>query len=215
MLTMFYVAACSRDKAAGDTPSAGAFLNDASAEAREALSASVNFELNEDNFSKWETAQRNLERLPKNAVSATTPAGGNVIDRAVARLESSPRARTAIESAGLSVRDFVLATIALAQATQGSASGQPAPAVPAANFAFVERHRERIRNAQKESTLEGDSAVSGLGAMVPPDLREENRAAREQGAADAARDSLRSGGRRRQPPADTTTRDSLRDSTIG
>ncbi len=212
---MFSVAACSRDNASGDTPSPGAFLSDASAEAKEALSAPVNFELNEDNFSKWETAQRNLERLPKNALSATTPAGGNVIDRAVARLESSPRARTAIESAGLSVRDFVLATIALAQATQGSASGQSAVAVSAANFAFVERHRERIRNAQNAPPLGGDSAIGGLGAMIPADLREENRAAREEGAADAARDSVRSGGRRRRPPPDTTAPDSLQDSTSG
>ncbi|MEP6551734.1 MAG: hypothetical protein ABJB95_11155, partial [Gemmatimonadales bacterium] len=59
------------------------------------------------------------------------------------RLESSPRARRAIESTGLSVRDFVLETIALAQATESVQTGRttsPTPVI-AENTEFVRQYR--------------------------------------------------------------------------
>ena len=151
VLVLLSAAGCKRDsdKAANGTTSA--FLDDATPDAREALAIQIDYKLTDENFSRWERAQRNLERLPSSAFPAQRDAtGGNVIDRAVARLESSPKARTTIEATGLTVRDFVLQTIALAQATEATQSGRPAGAgiVPPENFRFVERHRERIGRAQ-------------------------------------------------------------------
>lgn len=142
---------CKRDsdRAADGSPSA--FLDNATPDAREALAIQVDYRLTDENFAKWEIAQRNLDRLPSSAFPAQRVATrGNVVDRAVARLESSPKARTTIEATGLTVRDFVLQTIALAQATDATLSGRPAGAgiVPPENFRFVERHRDRIGRAQ-------------------------------------------------------------------
>jgi len=143
--------ACKRDNDRfADGTGTSAFLDDASPEAREALSIQVDYILTDRNFAQWETAQRNLDRLPRSAFPATSGGTGrNVIDRAVSRLESSPRARTTIEATGLTVRDFVLQTIALAQATEAQ-SGRAAGAglVPPENFRFVDRYRDRIRRAQ-------------------------------------------------------------------
>lgn len=157
---------CKGTDRASDGSDSG-FLANASAEAKEALSTSVEFELNEENFAKWERAERNLDRVPPSEFSAARPAGGSAVDRAIARLQSSPRAKRAIEKAGLSIRDFVLETVALAQAVQASQTGRStvASGVAAANFAFVERYRDRIRRAGLESDLarqSGDSQITDL-----------------------------------------------------
>ena len=142
---------CKRDSDRAADGSTSAFLDNATPDAREALAIQVDYRLTDENFAKWEIAQRNLDRLPSSAFPAQrVTTGGNVVDRAVARLESSPNARTTIEATGLTVRDFVLQTIALAQATEATLSGRPAGAgiVPPENFRFVERHRDRIGRAQ-------------------------------------------------------------------
>jgi hypothetical protein len=143
--------ACKRDSDRAADGSTSAFLDNATPEARDALAIQVDYKLTDENFAKWERAQRNLDRLPPSAFPAQRgDTRGNVIDRAVARLESSPKARTTIEATGLTVRDFVLQTIALAQASEAIQTGRPAGAgiVPPENFRFVERHRDRIGRAQ-------------------------------------------------------------------
>jgi hypothetical protein len=157
-------AACKRDNDRFATATGtSAFLDDASPEAREALSIQVDYILTDANFAKWEIAQRNLDRLPRSAFPAASGSTrGDVIDRAVARLEASPRARTTIEATGLTVRDFVLQTIALAQATEAAQGRRPAGAgvVPPENFRFVDRHRERIRRAQASARATRRNAES-------------------------------------------------------
>src|SRR5438128_1567658 len=158
---------CKRKDSASDD---AGFLANASAEAKDALSAPVDFQLNEDNFAKWEIAERNLDAVPASEFAAAPVQGGSAVDRAVTRLESSPRARRAIEAAGLSVRDFVLETVALAQAVQASQLGRStiASGVAVENFAFVERYRDRIR----QSGLEADiSRQSGDTAITDPNTR--------------------------------------------
>jgi hypothetical protein len=128
-------------------------FDNASPDAREALATPVDFQLTDENYAQWELAQQHLEALPASALPAVSGrGGGNVIDRAVARLESSPRARTAVERTGLSVRDFVLATIALAQATEARATGKMVGTsqVAAQNVQFVERYGSRILRARGE-----------------------------------------------------------------
>jgi hypothetical protein len=134
-----------------EPPSATATLgsslifDNASPEALEALASPVDFRINDDNFGRWEEAQSNLEDLPRSALPAKSPPGGNVVDRAVARLESSPYTRTAIERTGLSVREFVLETIALAQATEVAHTGKSLSrgSIPRENFQFVQRYTSR------------------------------------------------------------------------
>jgi hypothetical protein len=78
----------------------------------------------------------------------------------VNRLESSPRARRAIERAGLSVRDFILETIALAQASEAVETGKSTSAtpIPSDNFQFVQRYRGRVLLARREDRLAREQA---------------------------------------------------------
>lgn len=102
-----FLGACSADV---DGESDGDVLRDSSY-------AAIDYALTSDNYKKWVAAQqaldsagiRPIERIDVRSVS------DDDIDRVTGSLESQPPARAAIESAGLSVRDFVLTTIALAQ----------------------------------------------------------------------------------------------------
>jgi hypothetical protein len=223
-LVLVTSAACGRDKqATADGTATSTFLDNTSPEAREALALRVDYRLTDERFARWEAAQRNLDRLPRSAFpDASSGRGGNVIDRAVARLGSSPRARTAIESAGLTVRDFILQTIALAQATQAAENRQQAGAtvVPSENVRFVHRYRDRIRRAQtaariarrtaneaderEEPGLLTDSSASAIGIETASDNSSEASTDAERNRPDTA--NSEGGG---TPPPRDTTGDSL------
>ncbi len=146
ILLMLVAGGCKRENRDGTGAlTASLIFDNASPDVREALASSVDFRINDDNFARWEEAQRNLEELPRSAIPTGSVAGRTAIDRAVARLESSPYTRTAIERAGLSVREFVLETIALAQATEAAQTGKTLSQtlIPAENFQFVQRYAAR------------------------------------------------------------------------
>jgi len=145
---------------ASDPLASSLIFDNGSPEAREALATAVDFRLTEDNFARWEEAQGNLEDLPRSAIQSSASSGGSAIDRAVTRLESSPRGRRAIERAGLSARDFVLETIALAQASEAVETGKSTSAtpIPPDNFQFVQRYRGRVLLARREDRLAQDQA---------------------------------------------------------
>ena len=156
------VAGCRRESPDGtEALTSSLMFDNASPEVREALGSRVDFRINNDNFARWEAAQNNLDALPRSAIQSSSTTGGSAVDRAVARLESSPRARRAIERAGLSVREFVLATIALAQATEAAQTGKstsPVP-VPPENFQFVQRYAARVlRSRQQERVARADAS---------------------------------------------------------
>ncbi|MFL5544699.1 MAG: hypothetical protein ACJ792_08325 [Gemmatimonadaceae bacterium] len=147
IVALLGAAACKRQDPDASNPFATSLIfDDASPDARDALATPVDFRVTDENFARWGQAQDNLDQLPRSAISSNAGSGGSAIDRAVARLESSPRARRAIESAGLSVRDFVLETIALAQATQAMQPGVPASrsAIVVANSRFVSQYQARV-----------------------------------------------------------------------
>ena len=154
------VAACKRSDAPSDPLASSLIFDNGSAEARQALATTVDFRLTEDNFARWEEAQNNLDDLPRSAIQSGVASGRNAVDRAVARLESSPRARTAIERTGLSVRDFVLETIALAQASEAVETGKSTSAtpIPSDNFQFVQRYRGRVLLAGRDDRLAREQA---------------------------------------------------------
>lgn len=161
---------CNRDDAAYD-------FDDASEEAQQAIATNVEFTLDEALFRKWEKAQANLDRLPTSELdNIPDPGGSDPVVRGTKRLEASPRARQAIQSAGLSVRDFVLATVALAQAVKASRGGVP-PTVGAiaSNVRFVMAHASRL----------GSRGAASV--WVPPaELSEEQIAEQEAMQADSA-----------------------------
>src|SRR5687768_15494620 len=156
MLLVLVVGGCRRESADGaEALTSSLMFDNASPEAREALASHVDFRINDDNFARWEAAQNNLDALPRSAIRPASTAGGSAVDRAVARLESSPRARRAIERAGLSVREFVLATIALAQATEAAQTGKSTSPVrvPPENFQFVQRYAARVLRSRQQERI--------------------------------------------------------------
>lgn len=234
MLVLLTGSSCKREnQEAADPLAASLMFDNASPEAREALATPVDFRLTDANYARWEEAQGNLDDLPRSALRSPSSAGGTAIDRAIARLESSPRARRAIESAGLSVRDFVLETIALAQATEAAETGKSTSSapIPPENFQFVQRYRARILRARAEARLaEGqaesfelqvDTAEEGntdmnmqmqdADAEHSADMRSEHDTS-EMHEHSQARDSTRlRDDRFRRTPSRDTARDSVRD----
>src|SRR5688500_14526139 len=98
VLLVLVVGGCKRESPDGaEALTSSLMFDNASPEAREALASHVDFRITDDNFARWEAAQNNLDALPRSAFRPASTAGGNAVDRAVARLESSPRARRAIE----------------------------------------------------------------------------------------------------------------------
>lgn len=156
ILLLLLVGGCKRESRDGAGMLTSSLIFDsASPEVREALASRVDFRIDDDNFARWAAAQDNLDQLPRSAMKSATFTGGSAVDRAVTRLESSPRARRAIEKAGLSVREFVLATIALAQATEAAQTGRstsPVP-VPPENFQFVQRYTARVLRSRHQERI--------------------------------------------------------------
>lgn len=147
------LASCKKDSGPASDNQATSLLFDAtSPAAREALATPISLRLTEANYAQWEQAQRFLDALPRSAFVSASGTSGNAIDRAVATLEASPRARTSIERTGLSVRDFVLETVALAQAAEAGTGKPPGGVtVPAENVQFVQRYQSRIMQARAEA----------------------------------------------------------------
>lgn len=217
-VALLSLASCKKESAPSSDNQVASLLFDAnSPAAREALATTVSFRITDENYAQWEKAQRFLDALPRSAFVSASGTTGNAIDRAVATLEASPRARTAIERTGLSVRDFVLETVALAQAAEAG-SGQPPNGVivSAENIQFVERYQSRILQARTESRAMRaradaytEAETTNIGVEAPATAPEAQRAA-DVLTGDSARvrqsDSARherQEGDRPKPPADT------------
>jgi hypothetical protein len=227
LMLLAAITACKRTRAADtDASTSSLIFGTASPEAQQALATPVDFRLTEANFAAWESAQRNLDALPRSAIPSGGSSAANPIDRAVERLESSPRARTAIERTGLTVRDFVLETIALAQATEAiaTANSSSTSQIPPENLQFVQAHRsrmllaERRRQAAEESdqndaeTSQADTAVAAPEIAQPADIRatESADSAQRSGTETVERSEQRA--QQRDTSARTPPREPIRDS---
>jgi hypothetical protein len=114
---------------------------------------SLDYEITSDVFKKWKRAQlaldrelgRSRARSLKAAIIGTRPTR-EAIERSVARIEENSRARRAIEQAGMSPRHYVVATVALFQATRGidPITGEAFRGVPARNVEFARQNREEL-----------------------------------------------------------------------
>lgn len=123
----------------------------------------VDYELTSDTYKKWLVAQEHLKRdagdadlgLPAQRVLITNPSAGS-IDSVVDELESVAQTRDAIESADLSVRDYVLATLALYQATdRPDTLGLEPGGVPirVGNVDLARTHADEIAAARASSPV--------------------------------------------------------------
>ena len=215
-------------RTSSDNQVASLLFDVSSPAAREALATPVDFRLTDANYAQWEQAQRFLDALPRSAFAAAPSASGNPIDNAVATLESSPRARTAIERTGLTVRDFVVETVALAQAVEAE-TGKPAAgvSVPAENVQFIQRYRSRILQARAEARAtsvptnrDRDADTTSIGAQTSTDIAPADRQGADVPMSDSASvgergrssDSVHRGGQANEPvrpPAADTVRSSL------
>jgi len=215
----FGAAACTGQNREATNPLVASLIFDnASPDAREALTSSIDYRITEDNFSRWQEAQENLDQLPRAAIRSTPGPGRTAIERAIARLQSSPLARRAIESAGLSVRDFVLETIALAQATESAETGKSTSPtlILADNYRFVRQYRSGGLRAEapeppEPPELPDQSAESfDMQLEMQVDIREQESAqARLQ--FDAMEAALERYHRNRFRPRRDAVRESLRE----
>ena len=118
---------------------------------------SLNYEITSDVFKKWKRAQlaldqtlgRSRSRALKTAILGERPTRES-IERSVARIEGNARVRRAIEQAGMSPRHYVVATVALFQATRGMdpITGEAFRGVPARNVEFAQQNRAEIESAE-------------------------------------------------------------------
>lgn len=153
---------------------ASLIFDNAEPDTREALTSSVDYRITGDNFARWQQAQENLDQLPRSAIRSMPGPGRTAIERAIARLQSSPLARRAIESSGLSVTDFVLETIALAQATESAETGKSTSPTPilADNYQFVRQYRSGglfAQSVEPPEPLESAEPLEPLGPPEPPE----------------------------------------------
>jgi hypothetical protein len=101
-------------------------------------SGRLRYEVRSERYRLWDIAQRSLAGMRDARLSSvidTRRPTTKSIDRAVAYLQRNERARSAIEQTGLSVREYVLLSIAIDQQTSG-VFGRPrattAPTPPSA-----------------------------------------------------------------------------------
>lgn len=201
-VVLLTLAGCKKESTVPSGSRFTSLLFDASSPAaREALATPVSYQLTEENYAQWEQAQRFLDAVPRSEFASASGAQGTAIDRAVQTLEASPRARTAIERTGLTVRDFVLETIALAQAAEAQAGRTPnGVTVPAENVQFVQRYESRImqpRNQAQATPTRTDTYdradTAAVGVQSPTDAGAEVNVGADVRNADSA--SVGAGGR--------------------
>lgn len=88
---------------------------------------SLEFGITSDQYKRWEKARKGIDRRIAarfGAILQPDAPTEQSIERAVAYLEGQPSARSSIEAAGMSVRAFVVMTVALEQEMR-RAGGQP------------------------------------------------------------------------------------------
>lgn len=141
---------------------------------------SLNYEITSDVFKKWKQAQlaldrelgRSRSRALKAAIIGTRPTR-EAIERSVARIEDNGAAKRAIEQAGMSPRHYVVATVALFQATRGldPLTGEAFRGVPARNVEFAQQNRAEIESAEEARDFQeiADSIAAARAAMATQD----------------------------------------------
>lgn len=140
----------------GATPVAGGVAAVTPTDAR-SVSRATEYRLTEDNFARFLAATDSLTALRKRDASVATlldqqindaGSGTQVSDVNAGRqhLENNPAIARAITSSGLSVRDYFVASIAIAQAERFMGNPKAAPPTPALgpNAEFLNAHKAQL-----------------------------------------------------------------------
>ena len=118
------------------------------------------YRLTDATLPKYEKATRNLAALPpetfKNCSSDDAPQS---LDALVARIDANAAASGAIQSAGMTTRDYALFTFSVFQAGMAAwALEQPGAKAPANvsmdNVAFYRKHAAELKTLEHESHLQ-------------------------------------------------------------
>lgn len=126
------LAACKDDDAASEQRVDPSQLTNSSGEVSLTDGGSLSYVITSERYKLWDRAQRGISKSVAarfgQILNPRSPSEQS-ISRAVMYLEGQPAARASIEGAGMSVRDFVVMTVALEQQMQLAASrGEPPPA---------------------------------------------------------------------------------------
>lgn len=142
-LTCLVVVACKQDRAADEAPRlrpGEPGWTSSSGEVSLTDGETLNFEITSERYKAWDSAREGIDQRIASRygalLQAASPSRRN-IERAVQYLGSEPAAVASIERAGMSVRDFVVTTVALEQEMRlASARGEvPPDTVPAYPYA--------------------------------------------------------------------------------
>jgi hypothetical protein len=119
-----------------------------------------NYALTDAALAKYSAATRKLAELPPDA-AACEDDGDDLqsIDDAAAKLNASPAAKAALQSAGLTAREYVVFTFSLLQTGLGAwAADQPGgklpPGTSKANVDFYRKHQADLKKL--ETVRQGD-----------------------------------------------------------
>lgn len=138
---------------------------------------SLNYEITSDVFKKWKRAQlaldrelgRSRSRALKTSIIGARPTR-EAIERSIATIQRNARASRAIEQAGMSPRHYVVATVALFQATRGidPITGEAFRGVPARNVEFAQQNRAEIESAEEAGEFQqiADSIARARAARI-------------------------------------------------
>ena len=133
-LSCLLVAACRQDRTADDSPRlrpGEAGWTESSGEVSLTDGETLSFTITSERYKAWDAARQGIDQRIASRygalLQAASPSRRN-IERAVQYLESEPAAVASIQRAGMSVRDFVVTTVALEQEMRlASARGEIPP----------------------------------------------------------------------------------------
>ncbi len=128
-----FIAACKQDRTADSPPARPGDPGWTSSTGEVSLTdgETLSFTITSERYKAWDAAKDGLDSRIASRYGAILQPGSpsrRNIEKAVEYLESEPAARAAIERAGMSVRDFVVTTVALEQEMKlASARGEIPP----------------------------------------------------------------------------------------
>jgi hypothetical protein len=129
LVAILVLAACKGG--GGDARFDGSQISNSAGEVSLSDGGSLQYSITSDRYKQWDAARRGLDRRMASRFGALLqPASPSErsIAKAVQYLEGELRAKQAIERAGMSVRDFVVMTVALEQEMRlASSRGSPEP----------------------------------------------------------------------------------------
>ena len=122
-----FIVACDQLGIGGSGRGNGSLVSSSGGQIALADGGSLEFGITSEQYKRWEKARRGIDKRTAarfGAILQPDAPTERSIERAVSYLDSEPAARSSIEAAGMSVRAFVVMTVALEQEMR-RASGQP------------------------------------------------------------------------------------------